>query len=61
MTASKELETVFRDARRQVDSWDTWQRSLDPHSATVITISCAAEASEHRQEKIREEVVEESR
>lgn len=60
MTASKELETVFRDARRQVDTWDTWQRSLDPHSATVIEISCTAVASEHHQAK-SEEVVEESR
>ena len=33
MTASKELEDLFKDARQQVDSWPIWQRSLDPQGA----------------------------
>jgi hypothetical protein len=52
MTASKELEILFRDARRQVDSWDAWQRSVDPYSATVNAVSCCTtEAIEDHQAK----------
>lgn len=44
MTASKELETLFRDARKQVESWHAWQRSVDPQG-TVSTFACHAPSS----------------
>jgi hypothetical protein len=42
MTASKELETLFMDARQQVGSWPTWQRSIDPQGAES-EFSCSAQ------------------
>jgi hypothetical protein len=33
MTASEELANLFKRISEEVDSWEPWKRSLDPHGS----------------------------
>lgn len=38
MTISDELATVLKQACKEVDTWEPWQRSRDPQGSEEITV-----------------------
>lgn len=47
MTASEELANLFKRISEEVDTWESWKRSLDPHGSENEEVrkrsSCAEE------------------
>jgi hypothetical protein len=53
MKVTKELAKVFTDACNRVDTWEGWQRSLDPQGSEVREKGTDREEQESEQSQLK--------